>query len=429
MFKGEVDGPFLPEEPSKMEQCSTLNVAPDEPFDPTRFGVGADEFERLVEIRRHLHAHPELSEREYETADYIRDQLQSFGIDEVETVADTGVVAVVEGADDGPTLAWRADIDALPIQEESECGYRSANPGVMHACGHDVHTAVGLGLAARLHERRDSLAGRVKFLFQPAEEASPEDEPVGAEKMARAGVLEDPDVDAIFALHCMPSLEAGKIGHSGGAVWAGSDLVEIEIRGKKAHGAKPHEGVDAGLVASHVAVALQSVVSRRVDARDSCVLSIGEIEAGESYNILPDSATLTGILRCFSVELAGRIQEEVRRLATNVAHGFGATCEVSFTAGARPVDNDERLERRTVAALGKSFENLVVEHPPQLAAEDFAAFSRRLPGCYLFLGVRNESEGIVHGLHTPQFDVDERALAVGVGAMSSALAEIAKARI
>ena len=390
-------------------------------FDPADYGVSREELESLIEIRRHLHAHPELSNEEWETAEFIREKLEEFGIEEVETVADTGVVAVVEGSGEGPTLAWRADIDALPIEETNDVDYKSTNRGVMHACGHDVHTTVGLGIARRIHENRDQLAGRVKFIFQPAEEATPEDEPVGAEKMARAGVLEDPDVDAIFALHCMPKLEAGKIGYSGENVWAGSDLVEIEIQGQKAHGAFPHEGVDAGLVASHIVVALQSIVSRRVDARDSCVLSVGKIEAGNSYNILPESAKLTGILRAFSLEVADAAQEEIRRLATSVAAGFGATCEVTFTPGARPVRNDVDLEREMVEAIRDVAPEVAVEHPPQLAAEDFAAFSRRVPGCYLFLGIRNEPKGIVNGLHTPNFDVDERCLAVGVGVMARAL--------
>ena len=393
-------------------------------FDPTDYGVDQEEYESLIEMRRHLHAHPELSNEEHETAAFVRDRLAEFGVTDVETVADTGVVAVIEGEKPGPTLAWRADIDALPIEETSGAPYASTNDGVMHACGHDVHTTVGLGIARRLADRREAIAGRVKFIFQPAEEATPEEEPVGAEKMAQAGVLEDPEVDAIFALHVMPKLEVGHIGYSGGPVWAGSDLVEIAVHGKKAHGAMPHEGVDAGLVASQIVVALQSVVSRRVDARDSCVLSIGKIEAGESYNILPQEAKLTGILRALSLEVSASAQEEIRRLATQIAGGFGATCEVDFTAGARPVINDLELERTTVDALQSAFDGVAVEHPPQLAAEDFAAFSRRVPGCYLFLGIRNEPKGIVHGLHTPEFDVDERCLAVGVGAMSDALLRI-----
>ncbi len=380
---------------------------------------------RLVERRRHLHAHPELSNQEHETARFVKEQLAEIGIDNVETVAETGVVALVEGAHDGPTLAWRADIDALPIQEINEVSYRSQNAGVMHACGHDVHTTVGLGLAEQIYARRDELYGRIKFIFQPAEEASPVDEPIGAERMAREGVLDNPKVDGIFAAHCMPALEVEKIGFTGGPVWAGSDLIELEVRGKKSHGAYPHEGVDAVLVASHLVCALQSVASRRIDARDACVVTIGRIEAGNSYNILAESAQLTGILRALSEDVSEQAKAEITRLARNICEGFGASCEVKFTPGARPVVNDEALERRAVDALTERFgTDQIVSHPPQLGAEDFAAFSRRVPGCYLFLGIRNEEEGIVNPLHTPDFDVDERCLAFGVERFAAMLLDV-----
>ncbi len=382
--------------------------------------------DRLVETRRHLHAHPELSNEEYETSRFISERLEAIGIDTIDSVDETGIVALVEGAGNGPTLAWRADIDALPIQEVGDASYKSRHDGVMHACGHDVHTTIGLGIAEALYARRDQLQGDVKLIFQPAEEATPEDEPIGAEKLAQEGVLEEPTVDGIFALHCMPKLEAGRIGYTGGNVWAGSDLVDITIDGTQAHGAMPHEGVDAGLVASQVVVSLQSVVSRRLDARDSCVLSMGSIEAGNSYNVLPERAEMTGILRAFAVETLERAHEEIRRLVANVCRGFGATCEVEFTPGARPVTNDDALESTMVEALQSRWgDDVIVEHPPQLAAEDFAAFSNRVPGCYLFLGIRNEARGITHGLHTPEFDVDERCLAFGTEAISDALIEVA----
>ncbi|MGM0559174.1 MAG: M20 metallopeptidase family protein [Myxococcota bacterium] len=381
--------------------------------------------QELVRNRRHLHAHPELSNEEHATAEFIRERLAEYGIEQVETIAETGVVATVEGAHGGPTLAWRADIDALPIQETSEVGYKSKNPGVMHACGHDVHTTVGLGVARQIQNRRDELHGRVKFIFQPAEEASPVDEPVGAEKMAQAGVLEDPDVDAVFGTHCMPALDVGKIGYTGGPVWAGSDLLEIEIRGEKSHGAYPHEGVDAALIASQVVVALQSVVSRRVDARHSCVVTIGQIEAGNSYNILAESAKLTGIVRSLSEEVSEFAKAEIERLARGVCGGMGAECEVRFTPGARPVVNDISLESQAVAQLRARYGEDVVSHPPQLGAEDFAAFSRRVPGCYLFLGIRNEDRGITHPLHTPSFDVDEACLPFGVERFAQMLLDIA----
>lgn len=375
----------------------------------------------LVALRRHLHAHPELSLQEHDTAEFIETQLERFGI-EHERVSGTGVVALVEGTREGPTLGWRADIDALPIQEENDTEYRSKNRGVMHACGHDVHTTVGLGLARRMAESTDQLAGRVKFVFQPAEEASPVGEPIGAERMALDGALDDPRVDAMFALHCMPTLEVGKFGYTGGPVWASSDLVEIDIEGVKTHAAYPHEGIDAVVIASHVVVALQTVTSRRVDARDACVLSIGHLEAGNTYNVIADRARLTGILRTLSDNAADTARTEIRRIVEGVTSGMGARASVAFTPGARLTENDLDLERRTVELLRESVgDDAVVPHPPQLGAEDFSAFSRRVPGCYLFLGVRNEKKGITHMIHTPRFDVDEACIPFAVDAFGDVL--------
>lgn len=385
-----------------------------------------DETNELIGLRRHLHAHPELSLQEHGTAEFIEAELDRLGIAH-RRLAETGVVALVEGDADGPTLGWRADIDALPILEENEADYASTNPGVMHACGHDVHTTVGLGLARRVAASRARLAGRVKFVFQPAEEASPVDEPIGAERMVVEGALEDPAVDAMFALHCMPTLEVGKIGYTGGPVWAGSDLVEIEIGGVKTHAAYPHEGIDAVVVASHVVVALQTVTSRRVDARDACVLSIGHLEAGNTYNVIADSARLTGILRTLSESAADTARTEIRRIVDGIASGMGATARVSFTPGARLTANDVDLERKTVALLREAVgEDAVVPHQPQLGAEDFSSFSRRVPGCYLFLGVRNEAKGITHMIHTPRFDVDEACIPFAVEAFSDVLLNTAR---
>ena len=376
----------------------------------------------LIDIRRHLHANPELSQKEEKTAEFIERRLQDFGFNDIQRVADTGVVALLEGANEGPCRGYRADIDALPIQEANDVDYCSTNPGVMHACGHDVHTTVGLGVARQLQQRRDELEGSVKLIFQPAEEATPEDEPVGAERMVQQGVLEAPEVDAVFALHCMPSLPVGHIGYTGGPVWAGSELLEIEIRGKKSHGAYPHEGVDAVAVGSQVVVALQQVVSRNLDARDCCVISIGHIEAGNTYNVLADTAKMTGIVRGLSEKVIDDAQAAIQRTAEGVAAALGAEAIVRFTSGARPVINDVQLETAAVDVIRQRVgASVPVAHPPQLGAEDFSAFSRRVPGCYLFLGIRNEDRGIVHPLHTPEFDVDEDCIATGVAAMTEVL--------
>lgn len=385
------------------------------------------EVKDLVKMRRHLHRNPELSFEEHGTSAYIQEQLKLFGVEDVKTCAQTGVVAIIEGASAGPTLAFRGDIDALPIQETGDVEYASLNPGVMHACGHDVHTTIGLGIARHLASRKQDLHGRIKCIFQPAEEASPKHEPIGAERMVCEGVLKNPDVDAIFAFHCMPTLEAGKIGYTGGPVWANSDLVEIFIEGEKTHGAYPHTGVDALLVAAQVMVAMQSIVSRRVDARHACVLSVGKIESGESYNIVADSAHLTGILRTLSDEATEVTKRELVRLVEGVCRGLGARGVVKFTSGARLVENASWLEERTVGVLKKlAGEDRIVPHEPQMGAEDFASFSQRVPACYLFLGVRNEERGITHMLHTSRFDVDESCLSLGVGVMGEAMLELGR---
>lgn len=375
----------------------------------------------LVAWRRHLHAHPELSFEEHQTAAFIEERLSELGVESTR-VAETGVVALIEGAQPGPTRAFRADIDALPIQELGASDYCSTRPGVMHACGHDVHTTVGLGVARELVARRAELKGRVKMIFQPAEEASPTGEPIGAERMAVEGVLEAPQVEAILALHCMPTLEVGKIGYTGGPVWAASELVEVVIEGKKSHGAYPHEGIDAVAVAAQVIVALQQVVSRVTDARDAVVLSIGKLEAGNSYNIIAERAELTGILRGLSAPAIERARAAARQIIEGVSAALGARATVRFVPGARLTANDTALEARVVRLIDERVgEGVMVKHLPQLGAEDFAAFSTRVPAAYFFLGVKDPGSDEVHPLHTPRFDVDERCLSLGVRAITEAL--------
>jgi amidohydrolase len=388
--------------------------------------VTAEESEFLSAFRRDLHANPELSFKESRTQGRIESALAEIGLKSVR-MADTGVVAVLEGAEPGPTFLFRADIDALPIHELSEHPYKSQNPGVMHACGHDVHTTLGVGVARQLIGAREKLHGRIKFVFQPAEEASPEDEPIGAERMVVEGVLEGPKVDAAFAFHVMPTLEVGKIGYTQGPVWARSDLVEIVVRGQKTHAAYPHEGIDAVVVGAHLVTALQSLIARRVDARDAAVLSIGKLAAGNSYNIIADTAELTGILRTLSDSVAEQVIREAHDMVRSLARAFGAEAELKITPGARLTANDVELERRVVQKMRESVgADVLVPHLPQMGAEDFASFSRRVPSTYLFLGVRNEARGITHMIHTPYFDVDEACIGLGVKAMSSALLELGR---
>ncbi|MEO1270228.1 MAG: M20 family metallopeptidase [Myxococcota bacterium] len=285
-------------------------------------GWGVD---RLVETRRHLHRHPELSGEEHETARYVVEQLAALGLEPELGAhgAPTGVVALIEGSSSGPTLAWRADTDALPIEEESGATYASCRPGVMHACGHDVHTTVGLGIASRLMAARDRLRGRVKMIFQPEEEGVPGDRLAGAEAMAQGGVLESPRVDAIFAAHCMPSIPVGQIGYRHTAMWAGSDHWRLVIRGRQSHGAYPQDGVDPIWIAGQVIVALQGIPARVVDSRQCCVVSVGRVEAGGAFNVIPETATLVGLLRTLDDTVRADAVAAMEQLVEGVCQAWG----------------------------------------------------------------------------------------------------------
>jgi len=379
--------------------------------------------DELVSIRRDLHSHPELSHRESRTADVIAAHLRTLGLEPRVGVAGHGVVADVVGAHDGPTLLYRADIDALPIQEVDGRAYGSQNPGVMHACGHDVHTTIGLGVASAIAARSAEVHGRVRFVFQPAEEAAPPPgEVIGAEKMVVEGVLEAPAVDAAFALHVMPLLDVGTLGFTGGPVWAASDLFDIHVTGAMAHGAYPHEGADPIAAASAIVQALQQIPSRNVDTRDACVVSVCRFQAGSAYNIIPDGAHLQGLVRTHDEGVRDLALRRLREVAEQTARAWGCEATIETVRGTYATVNDLALEQWVVDRVG-AVDNGLTPTPfrPQMGAEDFAAFSRRVPGCYLLLGVRNEARGIVHMIHTPGFDVDETCLQLGVDAMVDAL--------
>jgi amidohydrolase len=378
----------------------------------------------LIALRRDLHQHPELSHHEARTAGVVAERLRALGLEPRTGVAGHGIIADLVGSHPGPTLLYRADMDALPIDEAEDRPYRSCNPGVMHACGHDVHTTIGVGVATALASVREQLKGRVRFVFQPAEEAAPPPGAViGAERMVREGALEGPPVDAAFALHVMPLLPVGQIAGTGGAVWAASDLFDIHIDGAMAHGAYPHEGVDPVLCAAHVIASLQQIVSRNIDAREPTVVSVCRVQGGSAYNVIPARVTLQGLVRTLSDATRAVALARLREVAEGVAAAHGCRATVTTVRGTLLTANDPGLERRTLASIERSRVAEVTSFQPQMGAEDFAAFSTRVPGCYLFLGVRNEERGIVHMIHTPRFDVDERCIGIGVRAMAGALLE------
>jgi amidohydrolase len=379
---------------------------------------------KLVEIRRDLHQHPELSNREFRTAGVVAEHLKRLCLSVQTGVAHTGVVGLLEGSRSGPTVAVRADMDALPIQELNEVPYRSRHDGVKHACGHDVHTTIGLGVAEVLSQLRTTLPGSVKFIFQPAEEGAPPGEKGGAYLMLDEGVLDNPRVEAILGLHVMPTLEAGKLGYHAGPVWASNDAIEVTVHGRKTHGAYPHTGIDAIFVASHLLQALQTFVNRSVDVRDPLLISFGVIQGGNQFNVIADEVRMLGIIRCLNPEIRRAAPQLIEELVRGITGSFGASHSLKIVPGAPVTMNHPEIVSRAVpvleAAVGK--ENVLLQRP-QMGAEDFACYAERVPGFYFMLGVRNEVRGITEMLHTPRFDVDEACLSIGVQAMSNLVIE------
>ena len=392
----------------------------------------ARELPRTVEIRRRIHANPELGEREVETAKLVAARLKELGLEVREGVAKTGVVGILKGAKPGGCAAWRADMDALPVAEETGLPFRSTKKdtwdgkevGVMHACGHDVHTAVALGVAAVLADPavRKDLEGTVVFLFQPAEESLPDPGLHGAARMVAEGALENPRPGAVFGLHCGPELEVGKIGLRAGGALAAADEVRISVVGKQTHGAHPDLGVDPILVASHIVIALENIPAREIDARETIVLTFGKIEGGNRFNIIPERAELLGTLRTHDKAVQEKAHRRIREIAEGTAQAFGAKAEVAIREFTPVTWNDPALVARErpflEAAVGKGN---VVDDKPAMGAEDFAFFAQKVPGLYFFLGVAPEGRPAPGQLHTPTFDPDERCIEVGMRAASGLL--------
>ncbi len=364
----------------------------------------------MVEIRRDLHRHPELGLEEHRTAGRVCELLDELGIEHRAGLAKTGVVGLIPGRDDGPAVALRADLDALPLEDAKQVPYRSRVPGKMHACGHDVHTSILLGAGRLLAARNAMLPRPVKLIFQPAEETVG-----GARLLIEEGVLEDPPVSAIFGLHVDPDIEVGKLGLRYGQRNASSDDLLVTVHGRSGHGAYPAGGVDAIVAAAQVVSAMQSVVSRNVDARESAVITFGMVNGGTQGNILASRVELVGTVRCLDPRIREIVLRRARETAEGVAAGLGARAEVEIRPSYDPLVNDDSMVevvRRSAAELvGK--ENLVVSDRANMGVEDFAFYLARVPGAFFSLGVRNEAQGIDHPIHHELFDVDETAMALG----------------
>jgi amidohydrolase len=376
---------------------------------------------RLIETRRDIHMHPELGNRETRTGALVAERLRALGLEVRHPVAHTGVVGVLQGGRPGPVVALRADLDALPIQERNDVPYKSRNDGVKHACGHDAHTTIVLGTAEVLAGLRAQLPGTVVFVFQPAEEGSPEGEEGGAPLMIKEGVLERPKVDAMYGLHMDPQVEVGDVGWSIGPIFASSDRFVIEVQGRKTHGAYPHTGLDPVPVAAELVQALQLVVSRQVDAQEPKVLTIGSIHGGNRFNIVADQVTLEGTIRALEPAVRQTLKERIARTVKGVAEAHGTAAVLRWVGGGNGATiNEAALTRASVPSLERVYGKARVrEVRPQMGAEDFAAFAERVPALYVKMGVRNQAKGITAMIHTEDFDIDEAVLPLGVRALST----------
>ncbi|NJL83044.1 MAG: amidohydrolase [Chloroflexaceae bacterium] len=364
---------------------------------------------RLLEIRRHLHAHPELSGQEYQTAAYVAGVLSSCGLQVQEAIGKTGVVGELEGqGQDGRLLAVRTDMDALPIAEATAVEFASRKPGVMHACGHDVHTTVGLGTAMVLSQLPQKLPGKIRFLFQPAEEISQ-----GASWMIQDGAMRD--VSAILGLHVFPNIPARCVGIRYGALTAAADDLEILIQGESGHGARPHEAIDAIWIAAQVVTALQQAISRTQNPLRPLVLTIGQISGGRAPNVIADRVRLAGTVRSLHPDTHAHLPHWIENIVASICQTYGATYEFNYRRGVPSVQNDAVLTQLLESACREAWgqERVQIIPEPSLGAEDFALYLEHAPGSMFRLGV-GHSERANYPLHHPRFEVDESAIATGV---------------
>ena len=373
-------------------------------------------FEEIRQIRRHLHQHPELSCEEFQTAEFICGKLEEYGIPFTKGVAKTGIVGLIEGKNPSQkVIALRADMDALPILEEREVEYKSAHPGKMHACGHDAHMACLLGASKILMNVRDRFEGSIKLIFQPSEETYPG----GAIGMINEGVLRNPDVSNVIGQHVINTVDSGKIGLKAGPYMASTDEFFLTVKGRGGHAATPEQVVDPILIASHIILTLQQIVSRNANPITPTVISFGRIIGDGRTNIIPNEVTIDGTVRTYDESWRKVIHEKIVSMASGIAESMGGTCETRISHGYPFLHNDEELTQgireMAIEYLG---EKNVVDLEPRMTAEDFAYFANEVPSCFYRLGIRNEKKGIISNLHTPTFNIDESSIETGMGLMA-----------
>lgn len=377
-------------------------------------------------MRRDLHMHPELGFREFRTSGIVAKELEALGLEVTKGLGKTGVVGLLEGAKPGPTLLLRFDMDALPILEETGAEYASQNPGVMHACGHDGHTAVGLTVARMLHVHREQLSGTIKFCFQPSEEGTNGEAVGGAEMMLRDGVLESPRVDMSLALHLWNEKPLGWLGIAGGPVMAGADLFTIRVTGKGGHGAIPQGTVDPVVAAAQIIGALQTIVSRNIDPLETAVVSVTTMNAGTAFNVIPQTAELSGTIRTFDPGVRQRVLQRLEQIARGVGEALDCQVEVTVKRITPALINDERI----TATVQESARRVLSESELDtsgyitMGAEDMAYMQEKVPGCFFFVGSNDRSRRLDYGHHHPKFDFDEQALIRASALMASAAMDV-----
>lgn len=384
---------------------------------PIDFFAEAQELQEFTrELRRDFHRHPELGFQEFRTAGIVARELNELGLEVSSGIAETGVIGLLEGGREGPTLLLRFDMDALPVEEETGAEYASTKAGVMHACGHDGHTAIGLTVARMLHRRQDQMAGRVKFVFQPAEEGMG-----GALRMVKEGVLEQPRPDAALALHLWNELPAGELVFTPGPLMAAADTFTITLTGAGGHGANPHLAVDPVLAAAQVITALQSIVARNVDPLDTAVISTTAVTAGEAFNVIPDKAELKGTVRTYRPQVRQLIHKRMAAVVEGVAGALGCQVEMQIEEVTLAVDNDLQVTEQARQAAARALPSAIIyDRYRTMGSEDMAYMMQDIPGCYFFVGSRNSDHGLDAPHHNPKFDFDEAALPQAAAVMAAA---------
>lgn len=375
--------------------------------------------DELVERRRDLHRHPELAFEEFRTAGIVAEELNKLGLEVQTGVGKTGVIGVLEGDQDGPTVLVRADMDALPILEENETDYASTVPGKMHACGHDAHTTIALGVAKLYAQQREHIAGRIKFVFQPAEEIV-----AGARAMIEDGALENPRPDVSLGLHLWNSMPLGVLGIAEGPVMAGSSVFKITLTGQGGHAAAPHTTIDPVICAAHIITALQTIVSRNVDPQERAVLSTTMLKASDADNIIPEKVEVSGTFRTFTDEVRDLIEQRIGEIVNGIAQAMGCTADIAIRHGTIPTVNHPDVVTKVRARFEEMMPDTeLLTDERTMGSEDVAYFMKDVPGMYFFVGSANEERGLNYGHHHPRFDFDEDVLPLAVSLLSAAVGE------